>query len=267
MRLIGFILCVICQSVFAKQEVVLILPSQMDGGHTYYHELLYQSLSDSGYSVTIRVPQEHIPQKRSIKMVASNQLSLTWLLATEDRNNEYVPVKVPLTDGMIGKRILLIPPQLQSEFNKINNLNDLQRSGLVAGLGIQWFDVDVWNVNQLPVYLQDGEWRDLYSKLSLKGKVNYFPRGMTEILAESSQNTHLAIEQRLILTYEKDFYFYLSEQAAHYQPIIEKALLQAKQSGLMDRLLKKYWQVTYEQIQPDQRVVINLRLPEGGSHK
>ena len=69
MRLIGFILCMFCQSVLAKQEVVLILPSQMDGGHTYYHELLYRSLTDIGYSVTIKVPQEHIPQKRSIKIL------------------------------------------------------------------------------------------------------------------------------------------------------------------------------------------------------
>lgn len=150
-------------------------------------------------------------------MVESNRLSLTWLIETEERNQRYVPVRVPLTNGLIGKRVLLIPPQLQNEFNAIRNLKDLQDSGLIAGMGMQWYDVAVWQANQLPVHLEDGEWRSLYSKLTPKGDVNYFPRGMTEILAESTQNPHLAIEQRLLLNYEKDFYFYLSDEAASYR--------------------------------------------------
>jgi hypothetical protein len=48
---------------------------------------------------------------------------------------------------------------------------------------------------------------------------------------------------------------------------LEQALKQAKNSGLIDRLVRKYWQQTYEQIKPDDRVVINLALPEAGSHK
>ncbi|MCG9678825.1 hypothetical protein [Vibrio sp. Isolate24] len=267
MRLIGFFLFIFCQGAFAHQAVQLVLPSQVDGGHVFYHELLHKSLSDIGYSVTIKVPQEHIPQKRSTKMVARNQLSLTWLIATEERNKKYIPVRVPLTNGLIGKRVLLIPPQLQNKFDTINTLQDLKESGLVAGLGMQWYDVEVWKANQLPVYTEDGEWRSLYSKLTPEGSVNYFPRGMTEILREASQNTHLAIEQRLLLTYENDFYFYLSDDAAHYQPILEEALTRARESGLMDRLLEKYWRLTFEQIKPENRVVINLSLPEAGSHK
>ncbi|EEX31259.1 MULTISPECIES: hypothetical protein [Vibrio] len=267
MRIIVILLCMMCQHVFAKNEIELTLPSQMDGGHVFYHELLYRALGDAGYTVTISVPQDHIPQKRATKMVESNQLSLTWLIETEKRNQQYVPVKVPLTNGLIGKRVLLIPPQLQNEFNTIRSLKDLQDSGLIAGMGMQWYDVAIWQANQLPVHLEDGEWRALYSKLTPKGDVNYFPRGMTEILGEAAQNPHLAIEQRLLLNYEKDFYFYLSDEAAGYRQILEQALKQAKNSGLIDRLVRKYWQQTYEQIKPDDRVVINLALPEAGSHK
>ncbi|WP_354668140.1 hypothetical protein [Vibrio hepatarius] len=222
---------------------------------------------NSGYAVTIDIPKEHIPQKRAIKMVESGQLSLIWLIGTEERNQKYIPVKVPLTDGMIGKRILLIPSSLKHKFSEINSLEDFQKSGLVAGLGVNWYDVDVWKTNQLPVYLEDGEWRSLYSKLTANGAVNYFPRGMTEILGEAKQNPHLSIEQHLMLVYEKDFYFYLSKSAASYHPAIEKALKEARKTGLMAELIKKHWQHTFEQIKPEQRVTIKLSLPQASSHK
>lgn len=267
MRALLICLLIVCNAAFSHDKLTLILPSQKDGGHKFYHDLLYSSLVDLGYAVTIEIPKDHIPQKRAIKMVESGQLSLTWLIGTLERNQKYTVVNVPLTDGMIGKRILLIPPELQIKFNKVKKLIDLQQTGMIAGLGVDWYDVDVWKANKLPVYLEDGEWRTLYSKLATDGEVNYFPRGMTEIIGEAKQNPHLAVEQNLMLVYDKDFYFYLSDAAADYQPIIEKALKQAKASGLMDKLIKKYWQDTYQMINPEQRVVINLSLPQASSHK
>ncbi|CAM3690073.1 hypothetical protein [Vibrio aquimaris] len=139
---------------------------------------------------------------------------------------------------MIGKRILLIPPERQNKFDTINNLEDLQQSIMVAGLGMNWYDIDVWKMNQLPVHVEDGEWRTLYSKISSDGEVNYFPRGMTEIVNEAEQNDHLAIEQRLMLVYDNDFNFYLSESADGYQMAIEKTLQRAKASGFMGTLIE-----------------------------
>ncbi|MEF1173346.1 hypothetical protein REH73_13165, partial [Vibrio sinaloensis] len=157
MRVLILFLLFVARMVAANQEIKLSLRSQLDGGHSFYHELLYESLTDLGYKVSISSPSEHIPQKRVVKMVESGALTLTWLLPTPDRDERFVVVPVPLTNGMIGKRILLIPPQLQSQFDAVNSLDELQRSGLVAGLGINWFDVAVWKTNQLPVYLADGE--------------------------------------------------------------------------------------------------------------
>ncbi|NOH72793.1 hypothetical protein F0225_15790 [Vibrio pectenicida] len=267
MHLLAILFFILCLPLYAQDNMTLILPSQKDGGHHFYHELLYASLTNSGYVVTIDVPKEHIPQKRAIKMVESEQLTLTWLIGTEERNQKFIPVKVPLTDGMIGKRILLIPTELKNRFSQINSLEGLRQSGMVAGLGVNWYDVNVWQTNQLPVYLEDGEWRTLYSMLTTDGEVNYFPRGMTEVIGEAKQNPHLSIEQHLMLVYDKDFYFYLSKAAASYQPAIEKALKEAKKSGLLNELIKKHWQHTFEQIKPEQRVIINLSLPQASSHK
>jgi len=267
MRIWAIAFAVLSIQCVAKESMTLTIASQIDGGHQFYHELLYESLSRAGHEVRIETPSEHIPQKRVIKMMQSNQLSLTWLLSTSERDERYISVNVPLTNGLIGKRILLIPPELQARFDSIGTINELRESNLVAGLGINWFDVDVWKTNQLSVYLEDGEWRSLYQKLTSDGYVNYFPRGINEITAEAEMNQHLAIEKRLLLVYEVDFKFYLSPQMAKYKPSIESALLQAKQEGLIDQLVDKYWGAAYQDLNSSERVVINLELPTLESQK
>lgn len=261
MRLWVLVAILFTGQTLASEKITLSLPSQVDGGHVFFHELLYEALSAQGYSVAISSPSEHIPQKRVVKMVESGALTLTWLLPTEDRNRRFVSVPVALTNGLIGKRILLIPPSLQPQFDKIGNLNDLRHSGLVAGLGINWFDVDVWEANNLPVYLADGEWRSLYQRLSPDGAVNYFPRGLNEIVAEAEMNPNLAIEQQLMIQYDRDFYFYLSSKYKHYQPIIEQALVAARNSGLIDELVEKHWSSTFDLVNPAERVLIRLNMP------
>lgn len=267
MRFSSLLLLVIACQSFAQQSITLTLASQVDGGHRFYHELLFEALSRSGYDVKIMVPSEHIPQKRVIRMVESGQLSLTWLLATPERDSKYLAIDMPLTNGLIGKRVMLIPPELQSKLKNINTLQDLQEANLIAGLGVNWFDVDVWKTNGLKVYEEDGEWRTLYNKLTTDGNVNYFPRGMNEISAEAAQNKHLAIEQRLLLVYDRDFKFYLSPKMAKYQPAIQNALDKAKTSGLLDQLVRKHWGESFQKIKPDQRVVIRLELPNHTSQK
>jgi len=48
---------------------------------------------------------------------------------------KFIHVDVPLTNGLIGQRILLIPPSLQSRLDKVSNLNEFRQTRLVAGLG------------------------------------------------------------------------------------------------------------------------------------
>ncbi|KQB08314.1 hypothetical protein V7T16_05430 [Vibrio metoecus] len=250
-------------SVWAgNQTITLVLPAQSDNGHAYYHELLTRALADQGIDLIIETPYPHLPQKRVVKMVENDQLSLTWLLESPERNQHFAYIDIPLTHGLIGQRILLIPPSLQSRFDNVATLDDLRKTLLIAGLGEHWVDITVWRYNQLPFYIQNGEWRELYKKLSVTGEVNYFPRGVTEIYQESILNPHLAIEQHLLLQYQNDFRFYLSPKTAQYKDTLEQALQKAVESGLMDRLIEQYWGKSLSLLRLNQRQVIELKMPE-----
>lgn len=267
MQVIAILFLLLSASVYSKETISLTLASQIDGGHAFYHELLYEALAAQGYDVEISILDEHTPQKRAIKMVSSGALTLTWLLPTSERDAKFVSVGVPITNGLIGKRIMLIPPELQAKLSKINSLDELRASGLIGGMGINWFDVAVWERNDLAVYREDGEWRTLYQKLTVDGDVNYFPRGLNEVMNEAELNPHLAIENHLLLQYERDFYFYISPKYANLQPLLYDALVKARENGMIERLVQKHWGGALEEVNESQRIVIELSLPSQPSQK
>ncbi|ATC57284.1 hypothetical protein [Vibrio anguillarum] len=250
------------QALASEMSLTLHLPTLQNNTHAYYHELLQKSLEEQGVKVNIIITPDHVPQKRISKMVENNQLSLMWFLQTQERDERYAGINIPLTKGLIGKRILLIPPQLQPTFDTIHSLSDLQKAGLTAGLGVKWYDVEVWRNNDLKVYQQDGDWRNLYQKLSAEGPIHYFPRGMNEVSDEAKSLPYLTIEQRLILQYQSDFIFYLSQETERYQPIIDRALRKAQNSGLMDKLIEKHWGNSLEALHPESRTIIHLDIPQ-----
>lgn len=247
--------------VTAAESIELVLPASKDGSHEYFHELLISALSAQGVEVTIITPYSHVPQKRAVRLLESQALSLFWMIETPSRNQQYTKVNIGLTQGLIGQRILLVPPEDQQRYAKVRNLADFRQLNVVGGFGANWFDIDVWQANQLPYTVKDGEWRALYGMLSSKGGVNYFSRGVNEILIEQQQHNDLAIEPHLLFEYQRDFVFYLSKQQAHLKPMMEAALKQAQQSGLMDRLIKQYWTQHFDALMLDQRTKIKLITP------
>ncbi len=62
--------------------------------------------------------------------------------------------------------------------------------------------------------------------------------------------------------YDRDFFFYLSPSAAKYRDALEYALITAKESGLMDELVRKYWVDDFHRLDYDGRVKIYLETPD-----
>ncbi|MCE2594337.1 hypothetical protein K6Y31_05870 [Motilimonas cestriensis] len=255
------LLWLFCPFLYAGEPIELILPASKDGSHEYYHELLISALSAQGVEVTLVTPYSHVPQKRAVRLLESQTISLFWMLETPKRNRQFTKVNVGLTNGFISKRILLVPRDDKERYAQVKNLDDFRRINTIGGFGADWFDIEVWQANKLPYIVRDGEWRALYSMLSSKGGVNYFSRGANEIWSEQKQHPYLVIEPHLLFTYKRDFVFYLSKQNAYLQPVIESALIKAKQSGLMDHLIKKYWTRHFNQLNLNQRVTIELVTP------
>lgn len=246
----------------ANEKIVLTSGTLRDGGHAYYHELLRSSLKLSGYDLDLKL--EELPQKRAEGLLDKNALSIYWFLPTKERDNRgWVKIRFGLTNGLIGQRVLFIPKGKQNLYDEVRNLDDFRNLGLCGAFGVNWFDVKVWKHNALKYETVDGDWHVIYGMLAAGNrKIDYFSRGVNEIIAEAKLHPELEIEKRLLLVYEHDFFFYMDKtDGARYKDIIEKALIKAKSTGLMDKLLRKYFLESIDQIGYKKRLKIKLQKP------
>lgn len=225
----------------------------------YYHELLTQAFADIGYRLDLEII--HLPQARAQVFLDQNKLDVLWMLQSEERDAAYTSVPVGLTHSLISNRILLIRPEDQSKFDDVKSLSDLRNLNLVAGLGRDWFDVNVWQANDLSFEEQEGSWQSIFPMLAANRVYDYFPRGMNEVVAEADAHPDLAIENNLVLAYQRDFQLYLSEEAAQHQELLTRALAQARDSGLIERLVQEHWAEEIQQLDFKNRRVLNMKNP------
>ncbi len=194
------------------------------------------------------------------------EISIHWMVESKVRNKKYIPVKVGLTNGLIGQRILLIKKGNQHFYDGVKTLKDFRNLNLVGGMGKDWFDARVWETNRLKYKEHSGNWKAIFKMIPARSVYDYFSRGINEILEEAEQYPDLAIEERLVLIYERDFIYYLSKTGknagAKYKDIIEHALIKAKDSGLVERLINKQWTNDFKTLNFDKRIKIHLKTPE-----
>lgn len=266
-----FILAIVSYPLFTaanemsrSEALSLTLAATPDGTHAYYHELISGSMKEAGQEVKVRV-KKAMPQRRILMLLADGELTLHWMVQTDDRDKKYLPVRVGLTNGLIGHRVLFIPKGSQSVYDAVETLDDFRNLGKIGGFGKNWFDVKVWRHNRLRYFEQDGEWRTLYKKLPLGRDVDYFSRGANEIVVESYLHPDLDVEKNLVLVYDRDFRFYLKPGADKIRDMIENAVQKARESGLMDKLIRKHFKEVFEKLNLDNRKRILLDLPSTGN--
>lgn len=242
-------------------QVVDVVP----GKDSYYFELLKESLEFDNYKVDLSI-KKNIPLTRVEEYLANGKITLHWYMATEKRKNSFpIYADIGLTNGLMGYRILFIPKGEQHFYSKIKNLDDFRELNKVGAFGAGWYDVEVWRQNHLRYYEKQGDYKYIFNMLGSKRRnVDYFSRGALEILMESPFYPQLDVEKTFVLIYDMDFKFFFSEGNEEIKGRVEEALMKAKEAGIMDQLLKKYFPEIYlpEGLNLENRTKIYLKTPK-----
>lgn len=91
--------------------------------------------------------------------------------------------------------------------------------------------------------------------------VDYLSVEVISALRLSRENPQLSIEKGLLFIYDKDFKFYLSKRYQSLKPLLEGALRKAKELGVIDKLIDKYWGDALRKLNLDARRTIYLKSP------
>lgn len=262
-RLAGAWLLFCVAAVTQSEPLELHLPVSGEASQHYYLSLLQTALRGNGDRVTL-APLPDMPNPRISQLLEHGDIDVYWFLRTPERDQRFLRVDIPLTEGMIGRRILLVPPGKSEVLRSVRTLDDLKATGLVAGLASGWYDNRIWEHNGLPASEQQSSTRNLLRLISLDSRgLDYMPRGATEVLDEAKQHPALTVDPYLVLSYPNDFYFYVSPKKPALQAKLTRALRQAEKSGRKHQLFEASYGPALRQLKLPLRREIRLTLPAG----
>jgi hypothetical protein len=223
----------------ASQETLFITHYQGHERYEYGAKLLDLALSKLNIPYQINVSDENITNEaRGELEVISGNLDLQWMSTSLSRETSMIPVKIPIYQGALGLRLLLINQDNEPEFNfLVRNLTDLQR--YTGGHGLHWGDLPVYKANGLKV-LPHKDYSSIFELLKLN-RIDYFHRGINEIWAEHARhNDSLSIAQNTMLFYPLPVYFFVSKQKPELASHLEKGLNIAIEDGSFRQLFEDY---------------------------
>lgn len=251
----------ICLPALSQQVVVYPQPeSNTDERTNYPIALLRLCEQKSGGQFILQPSLFHAQQGRYLRQLAQGHgIDVVWSLTSKEREEELLPVRIPIDRGLLGWRLLLIRSIDQPLFSDIHLQTELSK--LRAGLGHDWPDVDVFKANNLNV--STGSTYEGLFKMLAFNHIQYFPRAVSEIWPELEDHQELAlsVESTLAIHYPSAFYFFVNKNNTQLAATLESCLKEATQDGSLRKLFNNYFQTSIERAQLSKRKIINLANP------
>ncbi|MDZ4262709.1 MAG: hypothetical protein U1B30_10300 [Pseudomonadota bacterium] len=200
-----------------------------------------------------------LEDKRLRTGLTRGMVDVLWSPTSTEFEQKMLPVRVSLLKELNNYRLLLIRKDEQSRFSVIHTLEDLRQ--LKGGMSSQWIDARIMEHNNLPLVQAVG-YGKLFKMLAAK-RFDYFSRGLYQIQSEVNfyPELELQIEQKLMLSYPNEVFFFVSNNNADLAKRLETGLKIALRDGSFDKLFNSIprYQWGMELLKKHQRRVITLQ--------
>lgn len=227
--------------------------------NNYPAVLLGQALEAAGMPVTLAPTAELIPQNRALQELGRrSRLDVVWTMTSVEREQQALPIRVPLFKGLFGWRLLLAAPEVAARMRDVQHLAELRPFSMVQGL--DWPDTGILQANGLNVVISPS-YDAMFRQLRL-GRADAFPRSVEEIWWELERyGQGLTVVPNLCLHYPAAVYYFVAPDEAELAAAIELGLQRLRASGAFDRLFMKHHGEDLARARLGSRRVIELRNP------
>lgn len=260
--LVGLLSLVLVPPAIAKDHLQIskvYYPGQQR--QEYYIDLLQLALSyPCQQRFSLHASKLDLPKKRAFDLMNARQgIDVMFGSASIERVAEYRAVPFPLMRGLMGMRVALVSKEGKNRLQEIYTQSALAR--LRVGQFATWSDTEVLRANQFN--LEAGSDLDGLYQMLARGRIDYFPRSVLEVLQNQQQYRHLElqIDPHILLYYPTAVYFYVAKDNKALADTLLCGLEQAQQDGKLDQLFDQYYGGLLQQLQIDQRRVFTLHNP------
>ena len=248
----------------AQAEPLSVAYFQGDERYKYEVELLQHVLDITAdkYGPANAVNTSLSTYQVGIKALQTGSVQVAFL-ATDRRNEfNFQPIRVPLLQGMLGYRLLLIHKDNQPKFDAIKTIDDL-KDQTVAGFGLHWEDLRILYHNRLPV-IANSNYQELFTMLSNQ-QVDYLPRGLNEVYNELEFQhglyPNIELAPHIAIYYPYVRYFFVNKNNTILAQRLTDGLAKAKADGSFKAIFDKHFASVINKSQSSQRHLIELSNP------
>ncbi len=209
----------------------------------YPLQLLQQALKASGADLALQPSQQMMVQGRALLELQADRgaVDVVWTMTSREREQELLPIRIPIYKGLFGYRLLLLPrgrPDAQRLLDEVSSLADLGRHTMLQGH--DWPDTAILRANGLRV--ETGTSVDALLHLLQQGRGLAFPRAVLEVDLElDAYADQVRLESGLALRYPTAVYFFVRKGDEQLARQIEAGLERLIANGGFERLFQSHF--------------------------
>lgn len=256
----AFALLVAAAAAAGPTIVTYPRPEIIDGDFGEYGLALLQlALDKSGRSYRVQPSPLRMQQNRALIELASDsgRIDVVGTVTSREREAAMLPIRIPLTRGLIGWRLALVDGQHADLLRDVRSVADLR--AFSAGQGQDWPDLRILRHSGLTV-APVKVYHNLFGLLQA-GRIDWAPRSVNEIWAEAAAHPGLAVDPYLVLRYPSADYFFVRKQNGALAEDIRRGLEAALADGSFERLFFQHYGPLIRKARLEQRRLISLPNP------
>ena len=259
--------CGVCFEGMSQTLQVTYFPtaeSKDDTRFDYATQLLDKALektvkSDGPFTMT---PGGKMNVGRAFQFLEEGRIvNVGWSTPTQEREENFIPIRIPIKKGLLGYRIFLIKQQDRDKFASIQTLKELKK--LKVGQGHIWNDVKVFKANGFKI-VTGPEYEGLFDML-IAGRFDYFSRGINEAPNEYEERKgrlyDLYMEETILLYYPWPKYFFTSKKTPQLAERIERGLRMMIKDGSFEAHFMKFHKKDIERVNLNERKLFKIHNP------
>lgn len=223
----------------------------------YTIELLKLALEKTGVRFEINPTDEITLQSKAFNLLSNNRsINIVWSMTNEQREADFLPIRVPIFKGLIGWRVLLVEPNMLPKLERSN----LREHSVVQGM--DWPDTKILQANGFNVVNATNY--DEAFMIMHRSQAGMFPRSVIEVIAEMADDNlrrDLMIEPNYVLQYPAAMYFFVNKRDKILARLLEQGFAKAIADGTFDALFNATYLPVLEELKVSQRTLVKLTNP------
>jgi len=201
------------------------------------------------------------PSRALASMKTGSLINIFIAPDSEVWNESTIPIKIPIRQGLLSYRLLLVNKIDLPKYNKVKSFDDLKH--LRAGLQNDWITTKIFKKLEMNV-ITAHNFEGLFLMLN-KQRSDYIPRAIYEIYDELNTRkeklSNVVVEPTLALYLPMFSFVYISPKEQRIASRIKSGLVKLTQTGELKEIFDKYYAKDIIKADLKNRRIIEIKNP------